>query len=237
MSLVVGLPTLDAIEAEIQRRLRNKLARYFPDKGPYRRELYPRHLQFFKAGAEYRSRLFRAANRIGKTQAAAYEVALHLTGKYPEWWEGRRFSGPTEWWGANINWEKVRDVNQSELCGNPQRPEEIGTGFIPGDSILRFNYHGFAKFGIDTMAVRHVSGGISLLQFKAYTQGRESFESNAKHGIWLDEECPEDVYTACELRTMTTNGIILLTYTPVLGLTPLTELFEREADRPEVAAA
>jgi phage terminase large subunit-like protein len=171
-------------------------------------------------------------HNTGKTQAAAYETALHLMGIYPPWWEGRRFDRPIEAWAVNISWEKARDVNQSELCGNPERPDEIGTGMVPGERLIRYNYHGYTKHGMDTIAVRHVSGGDSILQFKSYSQGRESFESNAKDLIWLDEECPEDIYTACEMRTMTTNGILLLTYTPVLGLTPLTELFEREADRP-----
>lgn len=236
---------LQAIYQEISRRSefeierakaaiaeRRKILRYFPDEGPLRRELYPKHTAFFSKGKEYRSRLFRAANRIGKTQAAAYETACHLMGVYPDWWDGIRFEGePIEAWTANISWEKVRDVNQNELCGNPERPDALGTGMIPAERIVRHNYSGHTKNCMDTLAVRHVSGGVSLLQFKAYTQGRESFESNAKHLIWLDEECPEDVYTACELRTMTTGGVILLTYTPVLGLTPLTELFENEADR------
>jgi phage terminase large subunit-like protein len=211
---------------------RRKILKYFSDDGPTRRELYVKHLEFFRAGALYRSRLFRAANRIGKTDAAGYETALHLMGIYPPWWEGRRFDRPIEAWGVNISWEKVRDVNQQVLCGNPERPDEIGTGMVPGERLIRHNFHGYTKHGMDTIAVRHVSGGDSILQFKSYSQGRESFESNAKDLIWLDEECPEDIYTACEMRTMTTNGILLLTYTPVLGLTPLTELFEREADRP-----
>ena len=39
--------------------------------------------------------------------------------------------------------------------------------------------------------------------------------------IWLDEESPTDIYTECLLRTMTTNGVIYLTLTPLLGLTDL----------------
>ncbi len=36
-----------------------------------------------------------AANRVGKTEGAGgYEMTCHLTGRYPHWWEGRRFSGP-----------------------------------------------------------------------------------------------------------------------------------------------
>jgi len=51
------------------------------------------------------------------------------------------------------------------------------------------------------------------------TNGREVFLSG--QCVWLDEECPEDVYGECLIRTMTTNGILLTTFTPKKGLTPL----------------
>ncbi len=80
--------------AERERRKHEKFRTYFPATGPYRRELYPRHLELFAAGARYKERLFMAANRIGKSGAGAYEVTAHATGEYPDWWEGRRFDGP-----------------------------------------------------------------------------------------------------------------------------------------------
>ena len=71
---------------------RSKLREFYPETGPLRRELYPRHLEFFAAGRKHRERLMLAANRVGKTEGVGgYEVALHLTGAYPDWWPGRRF--------------------------------------------------------------------------------------------------------------------------------------------------
>ena len=58
----------------------------FPDDGPFRRELYPRHMEHFAAGLEYMERCFMAANRVGKTVAGAWEVACHATGIYRDWW-------------------------------------------------------------------------------------------------------------------------------------------------------
>ena len=56
-------------------RARNRIHRFYPDQGPLRRELYPKHLAFFAAGAEHRERLMMAANRVGKTEGVgAYEV-------------------------------------------------------------------------------------------------------------------------------------------------------------------
>src|SRR5258706_11323160 len=91
---------LARIHREADRRVardesRRKLWSYYPDSGPLRRELYPKHLQFFAAGALHRERLFMAANRVGKTEGVGgYETTLHLTGVYPPWWEGRRFERP-----------------------------------------------------------------------------------------------------------------------------------------------
>jgi len=65
------------------------------------RHKYARHLEFFEAGAKYRERCFLAANRVGKTLGAGgFETAAHLTGEYPHWWKGRRFTKPVKWWAV-----------------------------------------------------------------------------------------------------------------------------------------
>jgi phage terminase large subunit-like protein len=74
---------------------------------------------------------------------------------------------------------------------------------------------------VESIFVKHASGGTSVLQFKAYEQGRAAFQGTSQDFIHLDEECPEDIYVECLLRITTTNGIIYLTATPLLGLTDL----------------
>jgi hypothetical protein len=61
------------IEAERSRR-RAAFVTLFPDSGPLGREYYPKHLEFFAVGAQYKERLFMAANRVGKTVAGAFEA-------------------------------------------------------------------------------------------------------------------------------------------------------------------
>jgi phage terminase large subunit-like protein len=78
---------------------------------------------------------------------------------------------------------------------------------------------------IDTAQIKHSSGGLSLLGFKSYDQKRQSFQGTAKHVIWLDEEPPMDVYSECMLRTMTTNGLMLCTFTPLLGLSDVALMY------------
>src|SRR4029453_4558197 len=107
------------IALELERRQRAKFNQYFPDEGPLRRALYPKHLAFFKAGATYVERLFLAANRVGKTDAAAYEMTAHLTGQYPAWWEGRRFEGPISAWLAGKSAVPPRETTQNAPLGTP----------------------------------------------------------------------------------------------------------------------
>ena len=57
-------------------------------------EPYPKQGEFHAAGRDHRERLLMAANQVGKTSAGAAEIAMHATGRYPDWWEGRRFEHP-----------------------------------------------------------------------------------------------------------------------------------------------
>jgi len=189
---------------------------YFPAEGPLRRELYPQHLEFFHLGATHRERLFLAANRIGKTNAGAYEIACHLTGQYPTWWTGKRFNTPISAWAAGDTSKTCRDIVQLALLGSAH---DQGTGMIPRDAIVRVTTKTGIADAIETVYVRHVTGGISELGLKSYDQGRDSFVGTAKHVCWLDEECDNSIYVESLLRTMTTGGLVYLTATPLLGMT------------------
>jgi phage terminase large subunit-like protein len=273
-----------------------------------------------------------------------YETALHLTGLYPPFWEGRRFHYPIEAWVAGDTSETTRDIIQQILLGNPG---ELGTGLIPYDCILGNPTHRAGVAGaVDTVRVRHVSGGTSWCGFKcfapgtlvtmgdaalkkvediavgeavlcadgsvfpvsatfhypaaplvriraqlgeitvtpnhkmfaqrgkipageltildqlelgaipgefdqicsidllgssevycievenkheliangfrvsnSYDQGRAKFQGTSKDLVWLDESAPMDVYTECLTRLLTRNGIIMLTFTPLDGIT------------------
>jgi phage terminase large subunit-like protein len=74
---------------------------------------------------------------------------------------------------------------------------------------------------VETIIIKHVSGGKSYIHFKSYDQGREIFQGNEYDGIFFDEEAPEDCYSEALIRTMTTQGFTVLSFTPLKGLTPL----------------
>lgn len=213
----IAKEVLAAAIAEKNRRMReNKISTYYPDTGPLRRELYPKHTQFFEAGSVYRERMMMAANRIGKTEGVGgYELVLHLTGQYPPWWTGRRFNRPIKAWAAGDTGKTVRDILQEKILGPVG---SFGTGLIPKACINKvLNKVGIAD-AVEIVSVKHISGGNSRLTFKSYDQRREAFQGTEQDVILLDEEPPMDVYTECLMRTMTNNGMVMLTFTPLMGM-------------------
>lgn len=213
--MVIPAVNSDVVSVEITRRRQTKIYTMFPETGQFRRELYAKHLQFFADGAQYRERLFRAANRVGKSEAGAFEVTCHATGQYPAWWKGKRFRRGVNILVAGESGRLVRDSIQEKLIGPPS---SIGTGMIPYDCIVERR----AKSGIpdacDTVLVKHVSGGFSQVQFQSFDQGREAFQATARDVVWFDEEPPLSVYTEGLTRTMTTQGIVITTFTPLKGM-------------------
>jgi phage terminase large subunit-like protein len=218
-------------EALTHRRKTRKLLSYYPDTGPLRRELYTKHTEFFAAGKTHLARAAVAANRVGKTTLSAFETTLHLTGRYPDWWPGRRFDRPVDWWAASDTGETTRDISQKEFLG---KIDEIGTGMIPKDYIVgEPSRRRGVSDAVDTVNVRHISGGISTLAFKSYDQGRDKFQGTKKDGVSLDEEPPLAVYTECLTRLMATvpgqeDGTMLCTFTPLMGMSVVVLMFLNE---------
>lgn len=210
--------------AELDRRERlNKIDLYYPDEGPLRRELYKKQLEFFRAGAKYRERCMIAGNRTGKSEGVgAYEVALHATGEYPAWWEGCRFDKALTMWCAGDTGKTVRDIIQLKLLGPPG---EFGTGMIRGGLIEGTTpKHGLPD-AVESIKVRHSSGGTTVIYLKSYDQRREAFQGTEIDFIWLDEEPPQNIYTECLMRTMTTGGLMCCTFTPLMGISEVVKSF------------
>jgi phage terminase large subunit-like protein len=173
-------------------------------------------LEFFRAGIEHRERCFLAANRVGKTEGVGgYELTCHLTGEYPAWWEGRTFDHPIEAWAAGDTSQTVRDIIQAKLLGPVG---SFGTGLIRKALIARTTSRQGIPDAVQDIYVKHRGGGTSWLTLKSYDQKRLSFQGTGKHVIWLDEEPDLGVYSECLLRTMTTKGLVMCTFTPMLGL-------------------
>jgi phage terminase large subunit-like protein len=210
---------------ELDRRQRtNKLRHYQP---------YPKQREFHEAGG-YRERLFMAGNQLGKTLGGAAECSMHLTGQYPEWWQGRRFDKPVILIAGSESAELTRDGVQRLLVGPPDREEDWGTGFIPQAAITARTRRMGVSNALDTVTVKHVSGGSSTLYLKSYDQGRSKWQANTVDFVWFDEEPPEDVYFEGITRTNATKGSVMVTFTPLKGMSSVVARFLLE-DSPDRA--
>lgn len=219
------------IAEEIKKReAANKIDQYYTTAE--NRRQYPVHMDFFAKGRQYRERLFMAANRVGKTEGAIlYETVLHATGEYPDWWPGRRFNHAVECWVGGDTGTSVRDILQSKLLG--QRGQ-FGTGLIRGSLLVG---EPSAKRGIadavETIYVKHTTGSTSTIQLKTYEQGREAWQGTSKHVVAFDEEVPEDIAGEGVMRTMDCDGVVLYGYTPLNGMTEVTQKFLDE-ENPDI---
>ena len=171
-----------------------------------------------------------AGNQLGKTLAGAAEMAMHLTGRYPEWWKGRRFEEPITAMAGSETGELTRDGVQRLLMGPPSDEAAWGTGMIPYECIVdKARSMGVAD-ALDTIIVKHVAGGNSTLLLKSYAQGRKRWQANTVHVVWPDEEPPLDIYTEALTRTNATNGMVMVTFTPLLGMSGVVHRFLQPAE-------
>lgn len=174
-----------------------------------------------------------AGNQLGKTVAGAAEAAMHLTGRYPDWWDGLRFDRPITMLAGSNSYELTRDGIQRLLIGPPMDESAWGTGYIPADEIIKTTRRSGVSGALDTVTVQYVSGGASTLLLKAYEQGREKWQANTVDYVWDDEEPPEDVYIEGITRTNATGGSIAVTFTPLKGMSAVVGryLLEESPDR------
>lgn len=211
---------------EKQNRIKfNKLKHYKP---------YAKQREFHTLGAYYNERCFMAGNQLGKSLAGSFEVAMHATGIYPDWWEGKRFKEANVGWACGVTGEAIRDSIQKLIVGDITNPDEIGTGSLPKDTIISTQKAMGTSNLLDYVKVRHIDGGVSTIKFKSYALGREKFQAATIDWVWFDEEPPADIYAEGMTRTNVNGRFGFLTYTPLLGMSETTYSFMREPKKSQV---
>lgn len=210
--------------AQLLRKIeQRKLARYKP---------YDWQLDFHNAGKDNNQRLIMAANGVGKTLVGAAETAIHLTGRYPSWWKGKRFEGPIHVWVGSISNQTQRDYTQPALFGS-NLGEGLGTGFIPGEHIVGKPRPRQAGIGdvVDIAYIRHMSGKNSTITMKTYEQGWRMWQGAAPNVVWIDEQPDETakeekpIFSEIVTRIFRSEGMMYATLTPLLGETDMIRHF------------
>ena len=206
---------LRILEQEAQTRKSQNLLKYYR---PYTKQKEFHHQLV-------RERLLMAGNQLGKTVAGAYEMAFHLTGLYPDWWQGHRFTKEIAAWAGSVSTLATRDTVQRLVCG---RPGKLGTGAVPKALITDSKSALGTPDLLDHIKVTHVSGEESTLAFKSYEQGREKWQGETLDLVWFDEEPDQDIYSEGLTRTNATGGITYMTFTPLLGMSEVVRRFLME---------
>jgi phage terminase large subunit-like protein len=221
---------IPALMAECRAELdKFKLADYRP---------YPKQVLFHTLGAGKRERLLRAGNQNGKSFCVGAEAAYHLTGRYPDWWEGRVWERPTIVWASGETAEATRDNPQRVLLG---LPKEEGTGAVPAEDLGEYGMASGTADLFDYIKVKHYTNGVfdgwSMLRFKYYAQGRRKWQGPPVDFVWFDEEPPEDIYDEGLARTIATGGMAAMSFTPLQGMSSVVLRFlgkDKTDDRADI---
>lgn len=213
--------------ALMQKVLEERIAKLKAENALKMYKPYAKQQDFHAAGKAHRERLLMAGNQLGKTMSAGAEMAMHASGRYPDWWQGYVFPKGMPFWCAGVTGESTRDNPQRILYGALGQP---GTGMLPKDCIKDVTNKRGIPNAVDTIVVRHGGGGDvqateSLIGFKSYDQGREKWQGPTLGGVWFDEEPPQDIYTEGLTRTNVAMGPVMLTFTPLQGMSDVVKRF------------
>ena len=147
----------------------------------------------------------------GKTFAGSAEFCYHITGKYPDWWTGRRFEGKVK--GRIVAKDfsySVKEVITPEL-----------NRWLKGISVkVHRNPMG--------VVVSYVLPNGNSFDIMSYEQHVDLFEGWNGHIVWFDEPPPRDKYVACRRGLVDNGGIVIMTMTPLKEPWIYDELFLKE---------
>lgn len=212
-----------ALLEEKQRRMKDRSAQI--DYG----KMYEWQRKFNLATAVHHVCMLMAANQVGKSRTGCLIDAFHLTGDYPEDWEGHRFEGPTVCWLLGYSGEKTRDLLQNKLFGRLSGQQFEG-GYVKAADIVDYKTMTGTQGACREVRVKHKSGGISVCQFWSYSQGQHALMGDVVDWFHIDEE-PKDKAIYPQVLTRTINGDKgrggrgILTFTPENGRTELVVQF------------
>jgi phage terminase large subunit-like protein len=204
-----GLPPKELLECFRQAIERQNLQEhlYFNSYKPNEKQL-----AFHATGLVAKERAFFAGNRCGKTLCTSAEWCMHLTGNYPEWWNGYRYDRHINIWVAGVTNAETAQSLKTYYIGDVGKE-----GFIHSSLIVKQDKQKHLYY------IQHSSGGISKLRFKSYEQRGGAWQAETLDGIHLDEEPPSEIYSEAITRTVSTSpthhGMVTASLTPLCGVT------------------
>lgn len=187
--------------------------------------LYDWQREFIRKTSTHHECCLCAANQIGKTFMGTTIDAFHLTGDYPDDWDGHKFNHAPVCWGLGYSMEKARDLLQKALFGAYNSAEGFAGGLVPKELILNWESATGTPNAMRSVRVKHKKG-TAVMQFWSYSQGQHAIMGDVVDWVHIDEE-PKDQTIRPQVLTRTVNGDrgkggrIIYTFTPENGRTDL----------------
>ena len=221
MNRAAMLEELDLLDEDTRRNEQRRLSVLYDG-------MYDWQHRFNAATKDNIASLLMAANQVGKSQTGCIIDAHHLTGEYPDDWEGHKFEFPPLIWLLGYSGEKTRDLLQQKLFGRLADGKLEG-GYISGDLIVDHIGMQGTSGACREVRVKH-KHGTSICQFWSYSQGQHALMGDVVDWYHIDEE-PKDQMIYPQVTTRTLNGDQgkggrgILTLTPENGKTELVSGF------------
>lgn len=173
----------------------------------------------FHSAALYHYRYARTGNRFGKSEMGAAEDVAFALGYRPWIPEGDplRTLGippyPTKGLIITTDWDKSTEVF-TEVAVGPTKGKLFK--YIPKNAFINSekNHSG----AIDTIRVRHISGGVSVIRLdtvKSFKQNPLGSESGDNDWVHIDEPIPVEMYRAVIRGLIDRDGRVWFTCTPL----------------------
>lgn len=219
----------ELLNLQQEHQTNNQLEYLWPQE---HRELAHKHMDYINATKNQRVCVWLACNRGGKTFTQGTIVAYHATGKYPDWWGGRRFKKCTHILVIGPDYDQLRNGIQKYLIGSFDEP---GTGFIPKDQLLLDKcrtVHGVPGT-YKLLKIRRESGEICTIEFGSADASAAKYAGSQYNLVIIDEPIPLDLYSELLMRTTSVDngdpqqrmGQVLINFTSVDGWIPILEHF------------
>lgn len=145
-----------------------------------------------------RRKIVVAGNRWGKTAGMMRDVLWCARGEHPY----RKVKPHTQIWVGAPDYPSYLKFHK------PTFDEWCPPAWIEG------SFNNSEKW----VDIKRVAGGVCRIFFNSYDSERGKWQGAGVDGIWLDEECPEEIVNECLARIVTTRGWIVMTFTPVTGV-------------------
>lgn len=147
-----------------------------------------------------------AANQISKSSTQIRKCIDWATdkSKWEELWHG--YPPPNQFWylyptqpQATIEFEKKWKQ------------------FLPKDEYKNHPEYGWVEeYKKDEIFAIHFNTGVSVY-FKSYKQGGTALQTGTVYAVFLDEECPEELWDELNLRVQAVDGYVHMVFTATLG--------------------